>query len=203
MRNSILIFVAFIIFTPIIQAQNAKTKALVKEIEGQWEVDDNGQVTYIRIVEADSLSKDEIYTRALSYFTYNYVSGDNVTQVQDKEVGRIVGKGLYGDYDFVPGFMITDVDTWHVLRVDVKEGRARIILSLTSYLVKVSAGQYGSSTGERKISGSYPVNPDGSQKNTFGKAFYFSHKNALETLNKLEKAIKEGNTSKSIESDNW
>lgn len=48
-------------------------------------LDDNGNVTYTRIVEAHKLSKEEIYNRALNYFVYNYGSGKSVIQTQDKE----------------------------------------------------------------------------------------------------------------------
>jgi len=36
-----------------------------------------------------------------------------------------------------------------------------------------------------------------------GKAFYKSHKSALKTLEAIDKALKEGNTSIGIENDDW
>jgi hypothetical protein len=36
-----------------------------------------------------------------------------------------------------------------------------------------------------------------------GKAFYKSHKAANATIDAIEKSIKEGNTSKEIENDDW
>ena len=103
-------------------------------------LDDNGNVTYTRIVEAHKFSKEEIYNRALNYFVYNYGSGKSVIQTQDKELGRIVGKGLYDDVHVGISIITTYVDCWHIARVDVKEGRARIIFTLTTYDKKIVGG---------------------------------------------------------------
>ena len=89
---------------------------MLKEIEGQWSLDDNGNVTYQRIVEVPEMKKDDIYNRVLNYFIYNYGSGKSVIQTQDKEAGLIVGKGLYEEvhvgifqkhlYSFISFFIV-------------------------------------------------------------------------------------------------
>ncbi len=123
----------FILIATLSFGQNGKTKSMLKEIEGQWSLDDNGNVTYIRVVEALDLSKDEIYNRVQNYFVYNYGSGKSVIQTQDKDLGRVVGKGLYGDVHTSASLVVTSIDCWHIARVDIKEEKARIILTLTEY----------------------------------------------------------------------
>jgi len=131
--------------------QNAKTKSMLNEIEGQWSLDDNGNVTYTRVVEAGDLSKDEIYNRVLNYFVYNYGSGKSVIQTQDKDLGRVVGKGLYDDVHVGISLVTTYIDCWHIARVDIKEGRARIILTLTEYEKKVVGGNTPPSYSTTKV----------------------------------------------------
>ncbi len=99
-------------------------KEMLAEIDGKWKLDDNGNVTIVKIVEAPDLKKDEIFNRALNYFTYNYVSGKSVIQTQDKENGLIVGKGIYDNVHIGMSIVTTYVDAWHILRVDVKDVRA-------------------------------------------------------------------------------
>jgi len=166
-------------------------------------LDDNGNVTYTRIVEAHKFSKEEIYNRALNYFVYNYGSGKSVIQTQDKELGRIVGKGLYDDVHVGISIITTYVDCWHIARVDVKEGRARIIFTLTTYDKKIVGGDGPPSEISLRVEQSFPINPKGNQKTVMGKVFYKSHLSAILSLDAIEKAIKDGNTSKSLEKDDW
>jgi|TARA_B100000768_G_C11200284_1_gene341457 hypothetical protein len=196
---SILILIAFVGF-----GQNAKTKKMLSEIEGQWNLDDNGNVTYTRVVEAPNLTKDEIYNRALNYFVYNYGSGNSVIQTQDKELGSVVGKGFYDDVHVGISLVTTYVDCWHIARVDAREGRARIILTLTEYEKEIHGGSTPPvNHGKMKVELEFPINPKGFAKTVMGKAFYKSHKAANATIDAIEKSIKEGNTSKEIENDDW
>ncbi len=178
-------------------------KEMLAEIEGKYELDDNGNVTIVKVIEAPELKKEEIYNRVLNYFTYNYVSGKSVIQTQDKENGLIVGKGVYNDVHIGMSIVTTYVDAWHVLRVDIKDGRARIIISLTDYEKKTYDGSLLLSHTTIQVAQEYPINPNGGQKTIMTKAFYKSFKKVNESLYAAEKAIKEGNTSKAIENKDW
>jgi hypothetical protein len=80
--------------------QNYVVRNMLKEIDGQWSLDENSNVTYQRIVEVSEHTQDEIYERASMYFVYNYGSGKSVIQIQDKVKGQIIGKGLYSEGGF-------------------------------------------------------------------------------------------------------
>lgn len=192
----------FLFIGIMVNAQSAKE--MLKEIEGKWELDDNNNVTFVKIIDAPNLSKDEIFNRTLDYFTYNYGSGKSVIQSQDKEMGRIVGKGLYDDVHVGVSIVATYVDAWHILRVDVKDGKARAIITLNQYDKKiVGSSSSAPSYSSEQISMTYPINPKGGQKTVMTKAFYKTYKKALATLDSLEKAIIEGNTSQNIENSDW
>ncbi len=185
-------------------SQSAKTKDLLKEIEGQWSLDDNNNVTYTHIVEVPELTFEEIYNRGLNYFVYNYGSGKSVIQSEDKDLGRILAKGLYNDVHVGISLVATYVDCWHVVRLDVKEGRARIILTLTDYEKTVYYDDDAPpSYFSMSVADEYPVNPKGKTKTVMGKAFYKSHYAAISTIIGIEEAIIGGNTSDEIENDDW
>jgi hypothetical protein len=176
---------------------------MLQEISGQWAVDENGNLTYQRIVEVPGIKKDEIFTRAQNYFVYNYGSGKSVIQNQDKEAGLLLAKGLFDDVHMGDLFFSQIyIGTWHIVRVDVKEGRARILLTLSEYDTRTKTPDY-TTTATVKVVGEFPVNPKGTNKTVYGKAFYRSHKMALSTIDAIDKAIKEGNTSKTIENADW
>ncbi|MEL6135615.1 MAG: DUF4468 domain-containing protein, partial [Bacteroidota bacterium] len=177
---------------------------LLKSIEGEWETDDNGNVVYVQIIEAAGLSKEQIYTRALDYFTYNYNNGKSVIQTKDPEKGRILAKGIYKNvHAAYEVFIVTRVSTHHIVQVDVKEGRARIIITLNQNDHVSTDSEGASSYYSYAMRESFPMNPRGKSKNISGKAFYKTHFHVLSTFEKLEKAIKEGNTDQTIAGDDW
>jgi hypothetical protein len=174
---------------------------MLAEIEGKWELDNNENVTFTRVIEVPGVSKDDLYTRVLSYFTYNYNSGDDVVQIQDKEQGLIVGKGIYSEVHVGISLYKTIVDVYHILRVDIKDGRLRAMISLTEYRNAVHYNT-GVKVSNYLVSSRYPITEKrDAQKNVMGKAFYKSYLAAMESLDNLEKSVKEGNTGS--ESDAW
>lgn len=193
MKKFISIFILFLIIPMFNFSQSTKVKKLLKDIENEWKVDDNGNITYVQVVEAKNLSAEKIYANVKDYFTYKYPKADKlrrfVIQSDDKVTGRIVGKGLWKDVHVGISLISTWLDCWHILRVDVKEGQARIMLTLTDYEHKTIATKDEPTFNKFKVNNSFPCNPRGLQKTVMGKAFYKSHKLALGTIAELEKSI--------------
>ena len=169
-------------------------KEMLAEIDGKWELDNSGNVTFTRVIEVPDVSKNDLYTRALSYFTYNYNSGDAVVQVKEKEQGVIVGKGVYGKVHVGMSLEKTIVDTYHILRVDTKDGRVRAMVTLTEYRNTATVGDGIPKISNFAVSGRYPIVEKDMQKTVMGKAFYKSYQAAMASLDGIEKSLKEGNT---------
>ncbi len=184
-------------------AQSRETKKMLASIEGQWELDDYGNLTYQRIVDVTGLSKDDLFDRASNYFVYKYGDANSVIQAKDKESGTITGKGQFVDVHIGQSIITTKVSTWHILRVDVKEGKARILVTLTDYDKILIGGNTPNSHVSSSINEEFPINPKGFSKTVMGKAFYNSHFAAISTLDGVEKALKEGNTNVTIENSDW
>ena len=64
-------------------------------IEGRniFPLDENGKITYSEVVNADSITSDELFVRAHTWFANSFKSANNVIQLNDKEAGRLIGKG--------------------------------------------------------------------------------------------------------------
>lgn len=54
-----------------------------------------GEITYSEIIKVDSVKSQELYIRAKVWFVHSFVSAKNVIQLDDKESGKIIGKGLF------------------------------------------------------------------------------------------------------------
>ena len=164
-------------------------------IKDKWKLDNNGYVTIQKIVETQGMSKEAVYNRAYSYFVYNYGSGADVIQANDKEAGLIVGKGFYKITQGT-GLSMVFKNFWHIVKVEIKEGRTRITVSLTQY------DEYFQGQKQTwSMSMLYPLNQElgNYKRNVFGEFFIYAFRHAEETINGIAKSINEGE----LEDNNW
>lgn len=135
---------------------------------------DGSSIVVSKVVENIKGDKNEIYKNVKSFFVRNYGNADAVIQTDDKEGGLIIGKGLYGNLSsFSLGAWTTKA--YHIIKVDIKDGRARIIASAESIIPNSS--QYLGNTYEYKITDYYPI--------TEKKAPGMPKKASEESLNRL------------------
>lgn len=198
MKKILLLVIMFCNFLVFSQSK----KEMLAEMDGKYNVDDNKNVTITKIIEIEGVKKEDIYLRVLSFFTYNYGNGESVIQIQDKEKGLIIGKGVYDNVHVGISLVSTEIDLSHIIRVDVKEGKARIFITLTEYNSKTSGYNTPPSYSTIKVSDSYPINPDGWQSTIYTKALYKGTKAAYASIDAIEKSIKEGNTN-TAENKGW
>lgn len=50
-------------------------------------------ITYSEVIEAGGISKADLYVRAGTWFTRTFKSSKSVLELQDKEAGKLIGKG--------------------------------------------------------------------------------------------------------------
>ncbi len=196
----------FVLLVPyVVFSQSAKE--MEEAIEGKYTVDNRGNVTFSKVIELPGVSKEVIFTRAENFFTYYYNDAKSVIQTKDIERGLIVGKGKYGEVHRGISFgSATTVDTWHIIRVDVQEGRARIIVSLTEY-TKARVVNGGAPIYDRtNVCDEYPINKKGGSKTVMMKAFYKSYLHAQISLDNLEASLRNANENQAgdiSESEDW
>lgn len=89
--------------------------------------------TYTAVIEVPGVSKLELYTRARSWFVEYYKDADAVIQMEDKESGRLIGKGRFG----VIWQMGVERLIRHTVQIDVKDGRFRY--SISNFMVYFSS----------------------------------------------------------------
>ena len=215
--KKLITFTIVLFYLNSVFAQTAETKKLIASIDGQWKLDESGIVSYQRIVELPQMKKDEIYKNALSYFVYNYGSGKSVIQTQDKDLGIIIGKGLYINVYSKSSFgSSASLNAWHIVKIEAKDGKARISISITDYELNSTVANIGSSgtiSNNRTntlipIAAHYPVIIkeklnvyEKRYEDLTGNCFYGSHLKVLASLDQIEKALKDENSK--IKSDNW
>ncbi|WP_422860115.1 DUF4468 domain-containing protein [Flagellimonas sp. S174] len=200
-----LLFTILILLSCAVVAQTKKTRKMLSEIKEQWTLDDSGNVTYQKILELPKLQKDIIYLRALNYFSYDF-ENEPLSLTEDKELGMLLAKGFFERVHSTGVFLdYTHIHCLHLIRIDVKDEKARILLTLSSY--EIESGDVGEDdlpvVTSSKVNQEFPINPSGRNKTMMGKAFYKSHMRAISLLDKISNAMENGNTSPSLENSDW
>jgi hypothetical protein len=80
-------------------------------------------LTFGEVVQADGVSRDELYTRAKIWFAATFVDSKHVLEVEDKAEGLLIGKGSFA---FEPrGFSLTFFRSQvvFILKVSLTDGR--------------------------------------------------------------------------------
>ncbi len=200
MKRLLIMLICFVYGAAYSQSRNA----ILSEIEGTYQLDEGGNVTYTRIVEAPGLSKNEIYKNALSYLIYDYGNASSAMQLQDEDSGTIIAKRAYDNVHTGFSVLTTVIDSWHIIRVDTKNGKARFTITLTEYN-KLARLESGDAPWQHTtlIKDEYPINPKGRSKTVMGKAFYKTYKRVMDTMNRMEVAVKEGKVNDLTDTDEW
>jgi hypothetical protein len=107
------------------------------------------------IVELPNTSKTEIYNRALAYVAKNFRSGKDVIQLQDKDAGKIIGKGSikYDAPGFNPGTFYSGYFRFMIM-VDCKDNKYKYSISQVSHESDhegYSTNLYGGRKTKKKI----------------------------------------------------
>lgn len=86
---------------------------------------DEGKVEFIEIISFDSIGKEELFINSQEWVVNAYNSANDVIQMNDKEAGKLIVKGIH-QYN---NALIGDLNLHHTLSVSVKDGKIRVSLS--------------------------------------------------------------------------
>jgi hypothetical protein len=191
------------------------------------------EIQFVTIIDSLDYSREKLFSKIQSYFAYYYKDSKNVLQQQDKENGIIIGKGYYGDfssYSNSTNYFTTSVfyglyySASHTIRTDIKEGKVRIIITVSDYDIKCSPDLQLLCQNTKRIIDCEPFSPNYNQydhlriggmkpapkllnfyietlKRAEPQAFVDLCKTVLLSVEQFEKSIKEGNIK--AEKDEW
>lgn len=175
------------------------------------DLDKNGNISKVDIINSEGLSKEQIYTQVNSWFVHTFNSGKSVIQLNDKESGTLLAKGHLDNVSEQVGFFANyQMSAWILFRIDIKEGKTRLITTIQEYEFVDNGGIVGAISGKTdpifntcRPEASFPfIEENGTlSKKAGAKMFCACCMYMIATKNKLEKAINSGLTDYDLE--NW
>ena len=175
----------------------------IAQIKGQdYTVDKSGNVVVAKIVEGLALQRDDIYLAALKYLENAYKDTKYKIVINSKENGVVAGEGEYLQFhedNFFPYSYFLNAP--FTLRVDTKDGRAKLSIILSYYTGKRSNINESIDIHDQ-VSAFQPVNEDESEhRKLYTKAFQKLYEKISKTLNEVETVLK--STRYSLPETDW
>ena len=175
----------------------------IAQIKGQdYAVDKSGNVVVYKIVEGLALQRDDIYLAALKYLENAYKDTKYKIVINSKENGVVAGEGEYLQFhedNFFPYSYFLNAP--FTLRVDTKDGRAKLSIILSYYTGKRSNINESIDIHDQ-VSAFQPVNEDESEhRKLYTKAFQKLYEKISKTLNEVETVLK--STRSSLPETDW
>lgn len=168
----------------------------------EYTIDKNKNVVVSIILENLPLSKSDIFTTSQQYITESYKDTKYKIVSNDPENGTIAGEGMYTGFHEANYFPYAYfLNAPFILRVDAKDGRARLSITFSKYIGKRVNKNETIEISDR-ISDFYPVNTEEeSHKKLYGKAFQILISKSKETLSELEKKLKSTQSTNNLDQE--
>jgi hypothetical protein len=140
--------------------------------------EENGVIIYTDVIHVDSsITKSELFNRAKAWIAMEYKSANAVIQMEDKDAGILIGKGIFTvqwSTTLVKN-LVTKVP--HTIKLLFKDGKYKYEITDLSYL-----DDYGNSIN-------LETEPTGFGKKTKEKFLFAVNDEIMSTINSLENAM--------------
>lgn len=189
-----------------------KWEVAAQNIKSQVSLDKNNSLTYTQVIECPGKSKDQLYVLLNFWYTNTFNDAKSVIQLNDKELGCIIGKGFVaGIAGHTGGSNAYVVNIAPIIKTDIKDEKVRVTYTISAYDVDKAAGAgvWGALAGVRPsqvdetwaLEKCFPFASKDKHKKISAKAIVMAHAYSNVIMDKIEEAVKNGLTGN--ETDNW
>lgn len=162
----------------------------IEELSDVWKIEGNG-VSFIITVENLPLSASEILDCAKEYLEEAYRPSKYEIENLNTEKSFVIGKGEFNNFETYSAFPNQySFNCEHHIRIDAKEGRARLCFSVNEY-------EYIRTNGNKnervkiKVKEVSPADPNAdSSRKMYNKVFLSMAKLAMSTLYDIQETLK-------------
>lgn len=187
-----------------------KWDVAAENIKSQVSLDKNNSLTYTQVIDCPGKSKDQLYVLLNYWYTNTFNDAKSVIQLNDKELGCIIGKGfMAGIAAHTGGMNNYVVNVAPIIKTDIKDGKIRVTYTVAAYDADILAGGglLGSAAKATHVDETWPLDKcfpfaeKDKHKKTSAKALVMTHAYSNVMMDKIEEAVKNGLTGN--EGENW
>lgn len=200
MKKQFLSLFVLLVSVPLF-AQSLDEK--MQDLQGKWTLDANGQVSFVRMIEQDGTSSQDLFMRALNYFTNEKNLPKSSVVYKDASEGLLVVKGVMKNIHQDLAFTRTYLDASYQFTIDVKDGKARIKCTVPTYERKVEARNQAPSYSSVQVETLYPANVNAERSTIYGNAFHKTFLKVTNVMDAVEKEMLSGQPLLSTVRENW
>jgi hypothetical protein len=93
---------------------------------------ENDAVVVQKVIEVPGQTKDQLYNAVREFLVVNYNDANSVIQIDNKDDGIIVGKGIFGDIYCTEVFLGSAVKNsfWHIIKCEIKDEKLRVTITM-------------------------------------------------------------------------
>ena len=206
MKKILLLIMTISIFGSVYAQKSKKEERnVISEFEEMKKnfTESNGEWVFSKVIPANKISKDEIYNKALEALSKIYKDSKDVIQNKDKDAGIIIGKGFTdSDIRTINWASICRNRCWHLIKIEVKEGRYRVTITVSSLWNETGADLRHSFNGkEYQLTNFYPYWKDCKPKHriTSFDNLKFVYESSMAIIDNIENEINKN----MIPNDEW
>lgn len=189
-----------------------KWEQAAENIKAQVSLDKNNSLTYTQVIECPGKSKQQLYVLLNYWYTNTFNDANSVIQLNDKDLGCIIGKGymagIAGHSGETNSYI---VNVAPIIKTDIKDEKVRVTYTVIAYDADILAGGgiIGMLGGGRvnKVDATWPLEKcfpfaeKDKHKKTSAKALVMTHAYSNVMMDKIEEALTNGLVGN--ENDNW
>lgn len=114
---------------------------LADRLVSEYPLDQNNQISFTTIIDAPGKNKEELFVLLNNWFVASFGSGKSVIQMADKEQGVVIAKRYLAGVGSRVGFSKSvNVEEYIIIRLDIKDGKIRLITSIQEYYMNTTGG---------------------------------------------------------------
>lgn len=190
-------------------------KTAAANLSSKLKLDKNNALTFSEIIEAEGMSKSDLFVRLNYWYTSTFNDANSVIQLNDKESGVIIGKGYVSEIaDHAAGLNAYKININPIIKTDIKDGKVRVTYTVQAYDVDKLAGggvtaaalagpnrQVAHLDETWPLDTCYPFAPKDKHMKTSSKAIVMTYAYSNVIMDKIKEAIQHGMTE--ADSEEW
>lgn len=174
-----------------------------QNLASQLTLDKNNALTYTQVIDCPGKTKEQLYVILNYWYSNTFNVADAVIQLNDKELGVIIGQGYVSNIaSHIGGMNAYILNIRPIIKTDIKDEKIRVTYTVPFYDTNIAVGGgllAGMSNTRAKLTHEnwvigkcFPFVEKDKHKRSSSKALVMAHAYSNVIMDKIEEVVKNG-----------